>query len=217
MDKQYLAINGALFFWLLALIAWSVDAIALVRLTAACALVAFLLHSQRNKINAMFIKKNKTEPQMAEVATPAATTPEPEAATSKKQETTVIANGVHFVGNIVASGHVYIHGQLTGNIEAKEHLIKVMREGKVEGNVSCRELIIDGKVQGQCHGDSITIEEHGHLDGTLAYRALAIKKGGVFTGRAEMLAAAENKSHIVGLVADTTFKADAEPARPQSA
>ncbi|HBQ6406741.1 TPA: Ccm protein, partial [Klebsiella pneumoniae subsp. pneumoniae] len=25
MDKQYLAINGALFFWLLALIAWSVD------------------------------------------------------------------------------------------------------------------------------------------------------------------------------------------------
>ncbi|BAS33157.1 ccm domain-containing protein [Klebsiella pneumoniae] len=165
----------------------------------------------------MFIKKNKTEPQMAEVATPAATTPEPEAATSKKQETTVIANGVHFVGNIVASGHVYIHGQLTGNIEAKEHLIKVMREGKVEGNVSCRELIIDGKVQGQCHGDSITIEEHGHLDGTLAYRALAIKKGGVFTGRAEMLAAAENKSHFVGLVADTPFKADAEPARPQSA
>ncbi|HIE8866993.1 hypothetical protein SB00094_02309 [Klebsiella variicola subsp. tropica] len=217
MDKQYLAINGALFFWLLALIAWSVDAIELVRLTAACALVAFLLHSQRNKINAMFIKKNKTEPQMAEVATPAAMTPEPEAATSKKQETTVIANGVHFVGNIVASGHVYIHGQLTGNIEAKEHLIKVMREGKVEGNVSCRELIIDGKVQGQCHGDSITIEEHGHLDGTLAYRALAIKKGGVFTGRAEMLAAAENKSHIVGLVADTPSKADAEPARPQSA
>ncbi|CAM3520814.1 polymer-forming cytoskeletal protein [Klebsiella variicola] len=217
MDKQYLAINGALFFWLLTLIAWSVDAIALVRLTAACALVAFLLHSQRNKINTMFIKKNKTEPQMAEVATPAATTPEPEAATSKKQETTVIANGVHFVGNIVASGHVYIHGQLTGNIEAKEHLIKVMREGKVEGNVSCRELIIDGKVQGQCHGDSITIEEHGHLDGTLAYRALAIKKGGVFTGRAEMLAAAENKSHIVGLVADTPSKADAEPARSQSA
>lgn len=73
---------------------------------------------------------------------------------------------MHFVGNIVASGHVYIHGQVTGNIEAKEHLIKVMREGQVEGNVSCRELIIDGKVQGQCHGDSITIEEHGHLEGT---------------------------------------------------
>ncbi|HEE1148842.1 TPA: Ccm protein, partial [Klebsiella pneumoniae] len=54
MDKQYLAINGALFFWLLALIAWSVDASALARLAAACALIAFLLHSQRNKINAMF-------------------------------------------------------------------------------------------------------------------------------------------------------------------
>lgn len=179
MDKQYLAINGALFFWLLALIAWSVDASALARLAAACALIAFLHHSQRNKINAMFIKKNKTEPQISEAATPPAINPEPEAVASKKHETTVIASGVHFVGNIVASGHVYIHGQITGNIEAKEHLIKVMREGQVEGNVSCRELIIDGKVQGQCHGDSITIEEHGHLEGTLAYRALAIKKGGV--------------------------------------
>lgn len=54
MDKQYLALNGALFFWLLALIAWSVNAIVPARLAAACALVAFLLHSQRNKINAMF-------------------------------------------------------------------------------------------------------------------------------------------------------------------
>ncbi|HFF8819009.1 TPA: polymer-forming cytoskeletal protein [Klebsiella pneumoniae] len=206
MDKQYLAINGALFFWLLALIAWSVDASALARLAAACALIAFLLHSQRNKINAMFIKKNKTEPQISEAATPPAINPEPEAVASKKHETTVIA-----------SGHVYIHGQVTGNIEAKEHLIKVMREGQVEGNVSCRELIIDGKVQGQCHGDSITIEEHGHLEGTLAYRALAIKKGGVFSGRAELLAAAENKSHILGLVADAPSKADAEPVRPQSA
>ena len=107
----------------------------------------------------MFIKKNKTEPQISEAATPPAINPEPEAVASKKHETTVIASGVHFVGNIVASGHVYIHGQVTGNIEAKEHLIKVMREGQVEGNVSCRELIIDGKVQGQCHGDSITIEE----------------------------------------------------------
>lgn len=212
MDKQYLAINGALFFWLLALIAWSVDASALARLAAACALIAFLLHSQRNKINAMFIKKNKTEPQISEAATPPAINPEPEAVASKKHETTVIASGVHFVGNIVASGHVYIHGQVTGNIEAKEHLIKVMREGQVEGNVSCRELIIDGKVQGQCHGDSITIEEHGHLEGTLAYRALAIKKGGVFSGRAEMLAAAENKSHILGLVADAPSKTDAEPS-----
>lgn len=129
MDKQYLAINGALFLASRA-DRWSVDASALARLAAACALIAFLLHSQRNKINAMFIKKNKTEPLISEAATPPAINPEPEAVASKKHETTVIASGVHFVGNIVASGHVYIHGQVTGNIEAKEHLIKVMREGR---------------------------------------------------------------------------------------
>ena len=47
----------------------------LARLAAACALIAFLLHTQRNKINAMFIKKNKTEPQISEAATPPAINP----------------------------------------------------------------------------------------------------------------------------------------------
>ncbi|MFH2709330.1 bactofilin family protein [Klebsiella aerogenes] len=209
MEKTYLAINCAIFFWLLALIAWYSDEIALACLAAACTLFAFLIHTQREKINAMFMKKNKTEAQAAEVAAPTVVaTTEPETASVKKQETTVIASGVHFVGNIVACGHVYIHGQVTGNIEAKEHLIKVMREGQVEGNISCRELIVDGKVHGQCRGDSIAIEEHGNIDGTLAYRALAIKKGGLFTGSAEVLAAAEskNKSNIVGLVPEEGTK-----------
>jgi hypothetical protein len=48
----------------------------------------------------MFIKKNKTEPQTSEAATPPAINPEPEAVASKKHETTVIASGVHFVGNM---------------------------------------------------------------------------------------------------------------------
>ena len=149
MDKQYLAINGALFFWLLALIAWSVDASALARLAAACALIAFLLHSQRNKINAMFIKKNKTEPQISEAATPPAINPEPEAVASKKHETTVIASGVHFVGNIVASGHVYIHGQVTGNIEAKEAMLgecDVIVADGYSGNIMLKSIEGTGKL-----------------------------------------------------------------------
>ena len=162
MDKQYLAINGALFFWLLALIAWSVDASALARLAAACALIAFLLHSQRNKINAMFIKKNKTEPQISEAATPPAINPEPEAVASKKHETTVIASGVHFVGNIVASGHVYIHGQVTGNIEAKEHLIKVMREGQVE---KVPYLLVLGF--NEVENNTVSYRLHGQADTTV--------------------------------------------------
>ncbi|PLN84389.1 Ccm protein, partial [Klebsiella quasipneumoniae] len=60
---------------------------------------------------------------------------------------------------------------------------------------------------------SITIEEHGNLDGTLAYRSLAIKKGGQFTGSAEVLAAAESKSHLIGLVAEDGVMS----ARTQSA
>jgi cytoskeletal protein CcmA (bactofilin family) len=42
------------------------------------------------------------------------------------------------------------------------------------------------------------------VTGTLAYRTLAIKKGGVFSGQAELLAA--EKSNVVGFIADTAIE-----------
>ncbi len=129
MDKQYLAINGALFFWLLALIALVCRCKRAGALAAACALIAFLLHSQRNKINAMFIKKIKRNLRYQKQPRLRQLTQNPKRSPAKTRDYGH-RQRVHFVGNIVASGHVYIHGQVTGNIEAKEHLIKVMREGR---------------------------------------------------------------------------------------
>lgn len=164
----------------------------------------------------MFIKKNKMEFQILEVVMFLVINLEFEVVVSKKYEIMVIVSGVYFVGNIVVSGYVYIYGQVIGNIEVKEYLIKVMCEGQVEGNVSCWELIIDGKVQGQCYGDSIIIEEYGYLEGIFVYCVLVIKKGGVFSGCVEMLVVVENKSYIFGLVVDVFFKIDVEFVRLQS-
>jgi cytoskeletal protein CcmA (bactofilin family) len=38
---------------------------------------------------------------------------------------------------------------------------------------------------GQCRSETIEIDKNGNVTGTLAYRTLAIKKGGVFSGQAE--------------------------------
>ena len=199
MDRKYLALNSALLFWLLALVAWCFNAPSLTWLFAALTLMAFGLPLLFNQVNLMFKKQKKTETDKQEILPPAPSI-EHEPAAVEKHGTTVIASDVHFEGNIVSGGHVYVHGKLNGNIDSKESLIKIMRGGYVEGNITCRELIVDGKVIGQCSSEAIEICENGQITGTLLYRTLAIKKGGVFSGQAEVLPAVAEKNNVVGMI-----------------
>ena len=203
MDRKYLALNSALLFWLLALVAWGFNARSLTWLFAALTLMAFSLPLLSNQVNLMFKKQKKIETDKQEIL-PQAPVIEKEPTAVEKYGTTVIASDVQFEGNIVSGGHVYVHGTLIGNIDSSESLIKIMRGGQVEGNVTCRELIVDGKIVGQCSSDVIEICEHGQVTGTLGYRTLAVKKGGQFSGQAELLPAVAEKNNVVGLMKEST-------------
>ncbi|WP_167854549.1 polymer-forming cytoskeletal protein [Escherichia sp. E5028] len=118
-------------------------------------------------------------------------------------DSTVIASDVVFDGNINSNKQIYIYGCVNGNVIAKDGLVKIMRNGVVEGNITSRELIVDGNIKGHCQSDSVDIYENGRLDGTLVYIYLSIKKGGVFTGKAEVLTQAPVKQKIVELKSES--------------
>ncbi len=76
--------------------------------------------------NVMF-KKNKINEIKVPTALPPAPVMEKEPTATEKHGTTVIANDVRVEGNIVSTGHVYVHGELIGNIASEQSLIKIMR------------------------------------------------------------------------------------------
>lgn len=209
MERKHLAFSSALLFWLIALVVWCFDARQLAWSFAALSLLTFILPPLFRQVIVMFKKSKVVEVQTPDV-TPLAPAAEKEPA-AEKHGTTVIASDVRFEGNIVSGGHVYVHGELIGNIDAKESLIKIMRGGRVEGNITSRELIVDGSVIGQCSSDTIEICEHGQVSGTIAYRTLAVKKGGVFTGNADVLPAVVEKNNVVGLVKESEPAAAVTP------
>lgn len=214
MARHYLALNGALIFWLLALLCWSYSATLPAQIFGGLALLNFILHAFSHQVNSMFKKKQIEEisPLALSQPAPAAAVKEPPA--PEKHATTIIASDVCFEGNIQARGHVYIHGTLKGNIDAQDNLIKVMRGGVVEGNIVCRELIIDGRVNGECSCDAVDICDNGQVTGTLTYRTLAVKKGGIFSGQAEMMKPLPEASNIVGFLTET---ADEQAKKSQHA
>lgn len=206
MGRVYLFLNTALIFWSLALVAWCYDAHSWALLTATLSIIAFVIHLLHKQVHHMFGKskeaKEVTHPPVVHTApTPVV---EKEVPRDEKQNNTVIATGVQFEGNITSDGQVYIYGTVHGNIDAKEGLIKVMRNGVVEGDITSRELIIDGIVNGNCRSESIDVYENGNITGTIAYSSLTIKKGASFTGRSELIRPVEEKSNVVGLLAETS-------------
>lgn len=216
MDKKYLAFNCALLFWLLALVAWYLSNTLMTGCFAALSFTSFLTHGLRTQVINMFKKNKDSEIKQAVINPTPAPVADKDVTVAEKSATTIIACDVRVDGNIVAAGHVYIHGALYGNIDAKDKMIKVMRSGMVEGNIVCQELIVDGNVVGHCSSDTIEICEHGNVNGTLSYRTLAMKKGGIFTGKAETLPPLEQKNNVVGLVKEANVEREEPIATEQT-
>ncbi|GLR08614.1 bactofilin family protein [Mixta theicola] len=114
---------------------------------------------------------------------------------------TVIARDVCFEGNLRAVGQVYIYGEVQGNIIANEGIVKVMRSGLVNGNITSQELIINGTVRGECKAESMDIGEHANINGALDYVTLSVKKGAMFVGSVETSRKpdANPQTNIIGL------------------
>lgn len=100
---------------------------------------------------------------------------------------TVIAKGVLFTGNIRAPGLIQVRGELQGNVDVQEGTVSVMRGGMVEGDVTCRRLMVNGRVSGNCRAGHVEIGEHGVISGTLLYTTLSIHTGGQICGESGLL------------------------------
>ena len=149
----------------------------------------------------MFKKQNKAaEVQADKEVTIQVASPEKETLQPEEQvNNTVVARDVCFEGNLTAVGQVYVYGKVQGNITADDGLVKIMRNGQVNGNITCHELIIDGTVQGECKAESIDICEHANINGALNYATLSVKKGGVFVGSAETCRKTDINTNVIGL------------------
>lgn len=101
---------------------------------------------------------------------------------------TVIAQNTLFTGNVEIEGDIHVYGKMKGNINLKDGVLYVMREGFLEGEFTAPSVVINGRVLGTCVGESVEIQEHGEMEGIIRSVALSIRPGGCFVGNSERLA-----------------------------
>ena len=99
-----------------------------------------------------------------------------------------IGKSVVVKGEISSSEDLFVDGEVRGAIELRDHSLTVGPNGKVEANVTAREIVVQGSLNGNVHAsDKIEIRKTGSLLGDLTTARIIIEDGAYFKGSIDIL------------------------------
>jgi cytoskeletal protein CcmA (bactofilin family) len=117
----------------------------------------------------------------AAAATPVRPTATPGAVATGEQAT--IGKSLIVKGEVSGSESLYIDGKVEGAINLPGNRVTVGRNGQVAANISAREIVVLGKVRGNCQAsDRIDIRSEGSLTGDVIAARISIEDGAFFKG-----------------------------------
>src|SRR6202451_2079916 len=86
-------------------------------------------------------------------------------------------------GEVTGSESLYIDGKVEGAINLPGNRVTVGRNGQVAANIVAREIVVLGKVRGNCQAsDRVDIRSEGSLTGDVIAARISIEDGAFFKG-----------------------------------
>jgi cytoskeletal protein CcmA (bactofilin family) len=105
------------------------------------------------------------------------------AAPSATGEQATIGKSLVVKGEVTGSESLYIDGKVEGAINLPGNRVTVGRNGQVAANIVAREVVVLGKVRGNCQAsDRVDIRSEGSLTGDVIAARISIEDGAFFKG-----------------------------------
>lgn len=102
-------------------------------------------------------------------------------APDQRSISTLISEKSVLDGNLKAPAFARIDGQVTGNVQIAEGLI-LGEKGSILGNVTTKELVVYGTIQGDIAVHSLEIKASGKITGEIKTQVLSVENGAVYNG-----------------------------------
>jgi len=98
-------------------------------------------------------------------------------------EQATIGKGLFIKGEINGSESLFIDGKVEGSVNLPGNRVTVGRNGQVAANIVAREIVVLGKVRGNCQAsDRVDIRSEGSLTGDVIAARISIEDGAFFKG-----------------------------------
>jgi cytoskeletal protein CcmA (bactofilin family) len=98
-----------------------------------------------------------------------------------------ISKGIRIVGEVTGSEDLFVDGTVEGNLKFENCSLTIGPNGNVRADISAREVIVRGKVEGKVSGrDRVALWGTGEIRGEVKTETLYIEEGGILRGKVEM-------------------------------
>src|ERR1700686_1364487 len=97
-----------------------------------------------------------------------------------------IGQGIRIKGEVTGSEDLYMDGQVDGKLNLTNGSLTIGPNGTVKEDVTAREVIVRGKVEGKVTGrDKVQLWSTGQVNGEVQTDRLAIEEGALLRGKFE--------------------------------
>lgn len=93
----------------------------------------------------------------------------------------IIAQGMHLLGNIVSDGVIDFDGTIDGNIRCAS--LNVRKNGVVNGEITADEVYVYGKVKGLIRARSVSLFASCNIEGIVMHESIAMEDGAFLDGK----------------------------------
>lgn len=98
-----------------------------------------------------------------------------------------IGKSVIIKGELSGSEDLYLDGEVEGVVDLKGNSLTIGPNGKIRANITAREVVIQGKVDGNIQAsDRLDLRQTGLLNGDVTTARIVIEDGAFFKGSVEI-------------------------------
>ena len=94
---------------------------------------------------------------------------------------TIISADLSIEGEVKSSGLIEVEGTVSGNVNG--HSVIIRENGTVSGTLTCNNLQLKGKFEGELNAKSINISNKAFLKGDISYETLSVEDGALIDGQ----------------------------------
>ena len=127
------------------------------------------------------------EPKYTPNAVPPANTYTPVKPATSPMDQANIGRTLVIKGEVTGAESLFIDGRVEGTINFPDNRVTVGRNGTVAANITAKEVVIMGKVQGNVDcADRLDIRSEGQLSGDVITHRISVEEGAILKGGVEV-------------------------------
>mgnify|MGYP001555710681 CR=1 FL=1 len=103
------------------------------------------------------------------------------------EDAAVIGKSVQIRGEVKGNEDLLVEGLVEGTITLNDNRLTVGANARVQANVSARDVVVQGTLQGDAHATGrVELRAGSHMTGDIHASRLSIEENAIFSGKVEL-------------------------------